>query len=129
VTASAPKKKPAAFLISNLADSEFAGRITDTLVRSGLTVSWNQGRNVDLRKELRECAVTVVVLSGSTLRQPLTASVLFEVGAAMGAGKPIYAVVDDLTARLPFGVPNLQVLPANRAEEIASRFFDFAEAS
>ena len=55
------------------------------------------------------------------------ASVLFEIGAAVGAEKPIYVIVDRPSGKLPFGAPGLQVLPLNRLDEIARKLNDDAD--
>jgi hypothetical protein len=72
-----------------------------------------------VRTALRQSAAVVAVLSGASRRHDMPANVLFEIGAAIGARKPIYVVVDDASAKLPFGAPDLRVLPLNRLDEVA----------
>jgi hypothetical protein len=50
--------------------------------------------------------------------EEISASVLFEIGAAAGANKPIFVIVSKANVKLPFNVPNLRVLPMQRLEEV-----------
>lgn len=103
-----------------------ADRVTDALKRAGLkTVRMDdlepRGEYSDaVREALHESDAIVTVLSRISDRDPIPASVLFEIGAAVGAEKQIFVVVDEMTGRLPFHVAHLQVLPLTRIGEIAT---------
>ena len=126
----ASKTQPQVFLSFSLSDRGFANKVADELQRAGLSVV----RMVDLgaggeyteevRRALRRSAAVVVALSDISPRHEVPASVLFEIGAAVGAEKPIYVIVDRPIAKLPFGAPGLQVLPLNRLDEIAQRLIE-----
>jgi nucleoside 2-deoxyribosyltransferase len=121
----ATRIKPQVFLTYALADREFADEVTRELALSGLNcVSMNEfsadGEYTEaIRKAVRQSAAVVAILSGVSRRHDVPANVLFEIGAAIGARKPIYVVVDDPSIRLPFGAPDMHVLPITRIDEIA----------
>jgi hypothetical protein len=73
-----------------------------------------------IRSALHSSDAVVTVLAKVSDRDQLPASVLFEIGAAVGAGKRIFVVVDEMAGRLPFNASNLVVLPMNRIGEIAT---------
>lgn len=118
---------PSIFLSYSLHDRHLADDVARVLAGSGLTVVRMSdlepgGEYTDsIRRALRKSAAVVVVLSQVSRRRELPASVLFEVGAAVGADKPIFVVIDEPSAKLPFNVPHLEVLPTTRIEEIAHR--------
>jgi len=72
-----------------------------------------------VRTAVRQSAAMVAILPDVSRRHDIPANVLFEIGAAVGARKPIYVVVGDSSAKLPFGAPDLHVLPITRLDEIA----------
>jgi nucleoside 2-deoxyribosyltransferase len=112
--------RPQIFLSFALADRRLAEKITDTLQRSGLKVvspeELEPGREYSktIRDALLKSAAIVVVLSGQTDAVP--ASVLFEIGAAFGAEKPIFVIVDKPDAKLPFETSKLRILPLSRTK-------------
>jgi hypothetical protein len=116
---------PKVFLSFAWSDKELAADLSDSLERAGLHVTRvdevaPRGQYSDrLRDAVRESAAVVVFLSDVVRRRDIPASVLFEIGAAVGANKPIYVVVERMTEKLPFNAPDLHVLPLNRAQEIA----------
>ena len=115
------------FLSFALSDKRLAERVTHSLRAADITVvradevgAGDQYDNV-IRDALKQSDAVVVALSHVGKRQDISANVLFEIGAAVGADKPIYVIVDDATARLRFNVPNLQVLPISRLGEVADK--------
>jgi hypothetical protein len=113
-----------------LSDRKFAGEVADELRRSGLFVVQMSDLgaageyNDQVRRALRRSAAVVVPLPNLSARHDVPASVLFEIGAAVGAEKPIYVIVDQPSGKLPFGAPGLQILPLNRLDEIARKIND-----
>jgi hypothetical protein len=107
-----------------LTDREFASQVLDNLTRAGLQVQQMDnlaptGQYTDaVRTAIRRSDAVVVALSEVASGRSIPASVLFEIGAAAGAGKPIFVVVDNLAEKLPFNVPHLRVFPTNRIDEI-----------
>lgn len=81
----------------------------------------------EIRKALRRSAAVVVALPNVSAKLEIPASVLFEIGAAIGAEKPIYVIVDRGSGKLPFGAPGLQMLPLSRLDEIARKLNDEAD--
>lgn len=124
------KTRPQVFLSFSLADREFASEIADELRRSGLTVIGMSDfgsaseYTEEIRNALRSSAAVVVALPIISAKHEIPASVLFEIGAAVGAEKPIYVIVDGPSGKLPFGAPGLQMLPLNRLDEIARTMID-----
>jgi methylmalonyl-CoA mutase cobalamin-binding subunit len=119
--------KPRIFLSFALEDRQLAADVAARLSSAGLDVfttgdveSGEEYTNATRRAMTRSAAV-VAVLAGVSRKREIPASILFEIGAGVGAGKPIFVVVDDPSAKLPFNVPNLQVLPTSRLDEIARR--------
>jgi hypothetical protein len=119
------KSKKQVFLSYSSADQELANEVAAELTGAGIDVVAQSDLPADetpyqwLRKALPKSNAMVVVLSRLAQGREIPASVLFEIGAAVGADKPIYLIVDDPSAKLPFHVRNLRVLPLNRVEEIA----------
>lgn len=124
---SAIAAKPKVFFSYPQVDRELARRVASVLEASGLEVfdAPSPRGGVDpgeqIRLAMEESSAAVVVLSQADQGQCIPASVLFEIGAAMGAGKPIYVLVTEPSQRLSFNVPGMVVLPSNHAEEIACR--------
>lgn len=106
------------------ADRGLVDRLTVALARAGLTtiradeLTTGGVYNDAVRRALVGSAAMVVPLSGMPRTADLPASALFEIGAAMGAGKPVYVVVDSPTYRVPFGAPGVRVLFSNQLDEI-----------
>jgi hypothetical protein len=121
----AVKTQPQIFLSFALADQELAHLVAAELAGAGLAVVQPHqlgagGEYTDaIRKALRGSAAVVVVIGDISRRHEVAASVLFEIGAAVGAGKPIYVVVDEPSTKLPFNAPNLKVIPVTRLDEVA----------
>jgi hypothetical protein len=113
------------FLSFAARDQEMAREVAELLTRAALDVvrvdelSLSGEYTDEVRRALGASAAVVVVLARIARRHDLPAGVLFEIGAAVGAGKRIFVVADDLTDGLPFGAPRLQVLPIGRVDEIA----------
>lgn len=128
----APKRQ--VFVIYALADRLLADRIIASLSGAGLTVAGfrhtaptdDHGGAYDdrARRAIQSSDAVVVVLSRATAGAPLPASVLFEMGAALGAGKATYVVTEDATVTLPFLISRLRVLPANRIDEVSQAVLD-----
>lgn len=108
-------------------DRAFADRVAELLRADGLQIidmtkavpdqDWREF----LQQSLAESGGIVVAWSSPHKNARLPSEVMVEIGAVGGAGKPIFVVVDDYTATLPFGVRGLQILPFDRAGEIADR--------
>jgi hypothetical protein len=73
-----------------------------------------------VRKALRRSDAVVTVFSGASEARGLPASVIFEIEAAVAAGKPIFLITGLATFKLPFAAPRLGILPLNRINEIVS---------
>jgi nucleoside 2-deoxyribosyltransferase len=118
---------PQVFLSFASTDRPLADRVDAALTKAGLTVVrmdglGSKGEYTDVvRSALNESDAVVVALSGAGRRQDIPASVIFEIGAAMGAEKHIYVVVEESTNKLPFSVRHLEMLPFNRVNEIADK--------
>lgn len=115
------RTRPQVFLTYASADRQLAAKVADFLADAGLTVvrpedleSGHEYSNA-IRTGLMKSAAMVVVLG----RAEMAATVLFEMGAAFGAEKPVYVVVDAPTTRLPFDTSKVQILSMSRIEEIA----------
>jgi hypothetical protein len=121
------RTKPGIFLSFALEDQSLAADVAARLSAAGLDVFSTQDVESGdeytdaTRQAVNRSAAVVAVLSRPSGRSEVPASILFEIGAGVGARKPIFVVVDDATAKLPFGVPNLHVLPTSRLDEIARR--------
>ena len=121
------KSQPQVFLTFASVDRVLADEVGAVLRSEGLSVIRVQDvrrqpaadSDFRMREVLKNCAAVVVVLSDVSNRRGLPASVLFEIGAATGAGKPIFVVLDQSSHPLPFGVPGMQIIPTNRVDEIA----------
>ncbi|HSU66149.1 MAG TPA: toll/interleukin-1 receptor domain-containing protein [Tepidisphaeraceae bacterium] len=117
--------RPEVFLSFAMSDREMADEVASDLSRAGLDVvrvdelGTGSEYTDTVRSALRRSAAMVVVLSDASSAHDIPAGILFEIGAAAGAGKPIYVIVQKSTAKLPFSVPNLQVLPITRLDEVA----------
>jgi hypothetical protein len=115
--------RPKVFLTSSLTDVAIAERVAKTLAASGVEASKVRGKStarpeVFLRNLIRDSSATVVVMSKSTTSGPIPASVIFEIGAASGARKPVFVVLEDFSHKLGFSVPDMQIFPISRVEEI-----------
>ena len=125
--ATAATARKQVFISFSPPDREMAAQVARDLRSAGLkTVSMDQldthGEYTDsVRSALGESDAIVTVLRRVSNREQIPASVLFEIGAAVGAGKYIFVVVGEMSGRLPFNVPHLQVLPLNRIGEIATK--------
>src|SRR2546423_14120514 len=123
----AVRAQPQVFLSFAYGDRELARDISAKLAAAGVDVVQMDtlepgGQYTDnVRGALHDSNAVVVVLSDVSRRREFPASVLFEIGAAAGADKPIFVIVEDMTAKLPFNISHLHVLPVNRVEEIAQR--------
>lgn len=128
------KTQPQVFLSFALSDRQFASQVADELERAGVAVvrmsDLGPGGEytAEVRDALRRSAAVVVALTDVSPRHEVPASVLFEIGAAVGAEKPIYVVVDRPSPKLPFGAPGLQILPLNRLDEIARKLNDLSRS-
>src|SRR5438552_17659079 len=95
------------FLSFPVADRAFAEQVASALRDSGLEVvsthDVEPGGDYtnDVRRALAGSKAVVVALTNISKRQEIPASVLFEVGAAVGADKPIFIVLDQASASLP----------------------------
>jgi len=119
------KTRPQVFLSFAMADRELAKNISAALTRAGVEVVGSEKTaagfeyNNDIRQALHRSDAVVVALSGVDGSRNISANVLFELGAASGAGKPIFIVSEEPGMKLPFHVAQLTILPMNRVEEIA----------
>jgi hypothetical protein len=116
--------RPTVFLSSAAADADFAREVAEELTRAGAEI-WEIGDVAasgkythEVRRALDRSGAVVVALARSADRREIPASVLFEIGAASGAQKPVFVVVDSPISRLPFSVPGMQVIPFNRVGEV-----------
>ena len=118
---------PRVFLSFAAQDRGLAQEVSESLRHAGLDVTGldelaPSGEYTDeVRRALQNSAAVVVVLASRAHRRDLSSGVLFEIGAAVGAGKRILVVTDDMVGSLPFGAPRLQVLPVARVDEIAKQ--------
>lgn len=114
---------PQVFLTFAPADRPLASQISRALEGAGLKVVYTGSIGTDriydesIRSAIEQSLALVVAFSGRGGSE-IASSVVFEIGAAMGAGKPIFVVVDQPTFRLPFRVPQLRILPIGRVDEI-----------
>lgn len=123
------------FLSSASADRELAASVAAVLSRNGVDV-WEVsdvapgGDYSDrVRQALHRSSAAVIAITGNSNRRDLPAATLFEIGAASGAGKPVFVVVDGPGSKLPFNVPGLHVIPVNRVGEIPMLVADLAESA
>jgi hypothetical protein len=120
----AVKAQPKVFLTFAAADRVFAGDVADSLrllgakVSSFASVASGDTYTDAIRRAIQRSNAVVIPLGQVSRRGELPANVLFEIGAAIGAGREIYVVSRDVAARLPFEVPRLHVLPLSRIDEI-----------
>ena len=124
MTAVATRSRPAVFVTSSALDQKLADQVSSVLNASGVEVvrvadrqSLGSGEG-QLRDAIRRSSAIVAVVSRSTTSTQIPASVFLEIGAASGAHKPVYLVVEDPTYRLTFSVPDMYVLPMSRVGEI-----------
>src|SRR5687767_15451286 len=89
------RTKPRVFLSFALEDRLMAAEVARVLSSSGIrVVSMGDAETGNeytdsVRRALGSSAAVVAVLSGISKRRDIPASILFEIGAAVGAGKPI----------------------------------------
>jgi methylmalonyl-CoA mutase cobalamin-binding subunit len=127
MTSASVKTRPQIFLSFAQSDRRLAEQVGSALHDAGLTVVQmdqllaRRAYDDTVRSALRESDAVVVALSSVSRRHEVPASVLFEIGAAVGAAKPIFVIVEEATAKLPFNAPQMEVLPVNRVNEIADR--------
>ena len=99
------------FISFAAADRDLAGRVVASLRAGGVDVvgmrdfETSGSYDDEVREAITASEAFVVALSVVGRRQEIPAAVLFEIGAATGAGKPIFVVVDEPTGTLPFRVP------------------------
>src|SRR4051812_37665811 len=104
---------PKVFLSFPLGDSDLAAEVSRTLSAAGIEVTTFAGiddresYSDEVRSGLRQSDAVVVVLSTIAQRREIPASVLFEIGAATGANKPIFVIVQSMDQKLPFNVPGM----------------------
>jgi nucleoside 2-deoxyribosyltransferase len=127
MTSATVKTQPQIFLSFARSDRALAEKVNGALREAGVKVvrmdelrAGGEYTN-SVREALHESDAVVVALSSVSRRHDVPASVLFEIGAAVGAAKRIFVVVEDATTKLPFTAPQLEILPANRVNEIADR--------
>jgi len=95
-----PRTRSQVVLSFARSDRELADRVEPTLLDAGLeVVRMNQLRgageyNDAVRLALKRADALVVALGGHRREAQVPASVTFEIGAAMGAEKPIFVVVE-----------------------------------
>lgn len=116
--------QPKVLLTSALTDVDLAERVGAVLQATGIEVlrtnHMQAGQQIStyLRRSIQESAAIVVVISRATTDDRLPASLLFEIGAAFGAGKRVFVVLEDPSRRLDFSVPNMHILPISRVDEV-----------
>jgi hypothetical protein len=121
------RTRPQIFLSFALSDRELAEKVDLALREAGVKVvrmdklGGHVGYTDVVRNALHKSDAVVVALSNISRRHDVPASVLFEIGAAVGAEKRIFVVVEEPTTKLPFTAPHLEILPANRVSEIAEK--------
>lgn len=124
-SSSATTVHPKVFLSFPWSDKRLAEDVSAALAGAGLEVLSSDkltsgGIYSDqIRNALHRADAVVVVLSDIARRREISANVLFEIGAGVGARKPIYVVIESMNDGLPFNVPNLHLLPMSRLGEIA----------
>jgi hypothetical protein len=90
------------FLSFAARDQELAGEVAELLRHARLDVvrvdelSPSGEYTDEVRRALGTSAAVVVVLARTARRRDVPAGVVFEIGAAVGAGKRIFVVTDDL---------------------------------
>ena len=121
----ATQTRPAVFLTAAATDGQLVKRVASVLDASGIEViGWGTvpvGSIVGtyLRDFIRRSSAVVVVMSRATTASTIPSSIMFEIGAATGAHKPVYVILEDSSVRLGFSVPDMHILPLSRAEEVA----------
>lgn len=112
------------FFTYGQADRSFASRVAAALEGAGLkvvaasTVTASGVYDEHVRDAIKSSQAAVVAFSGRSGTE-FPSSVLFEIGAAMGAYKPVFVIVEDLSRKLGFSVPDMHVLPISRLDEIS----------
>lgn len=116
--------RPQIFLSFGAGDSLLAAEVARTFGGAGIKV-WGDPASgsshiteTRLRRELNASSAIVVVLGTIPTKRHLPSSVLFEIGAATGARKPIFTLVEDVSSPFPFRVPDMKVLPISRIDEV-----------
>jgi hypothetical protein len=130
VIAVATRSRPKVFVTSSALDHGLAEQVASVLDASGVEVVRIADRNSlsrgegQLRDAIRRSAAVVAVVSRSTTSTQIPASVFVEIGAATGAGKPVFIVLEDPTYRVNFSVPDMHILPISRVDEIGQSLAD-----
>ncbi len=118
--------KPGVFLSFSASDEDFAKQVSHALSDAGLLVMGVReldpkgDYNDSVRRWIKSSAGMVVAISDRSLSSKfgLPANVVFEIGAATGAGKPIFVVTTLSAPKFPFRVPKLAVIPITRVDEV-----------
>lgn len=124
MTTTATAKHPQIFLSFAAGDHAFAESVATELRSGGADVlSMNDvaaagDYSEGVRRALQRSGAVVVALNEVSDRRDIPASILFEIGMAVGAGKPIFVILSNPSSILPFNAPHLQVFPPNRLQEI-----------
>lgn len=72
-----------------------------------------------LREALKQAAAIVVILARASRRSDIPDSILFEIGAASSAEKPIHVFVGERGVSLPFSLTGMQIHAISDASRIA----------
>src|SRR5437588_7535941 len=108
MTSATVKTQSQIFLSFAQSDRKLAQQVGLALEEAGLKVVRTDELKLGgaytkvVRDALRRSDAVVVALSSVSPRHEVPASVLFEIGAAVGAAKPIFVVVEEPTTKLPF---------------------------
>ncbi|MBC7783531.1 MAG: toll/interleukin-1 receptor domain-containing protein [Burkholderiales bacterium] len=98
-----PDREPRVFLSYAAIDRDVAQEVHDAMTRSGLTVTGSHtlSTGADLSRELRrQLLESDAVVAVSISDRQGAPAVAFEVGAALAADKPLFAIVDATVAHV-----------------------------
>ena len=129
MAAVATQTRPTVFLTAAATDGPLIERVASVLDASGIEVIGRRAvpaggtGGAYLRDFIRRSSAVVVVMSRVTTASTIPSSIIFEIGAATGAHKPVYIILEDSSVRLGFSVPDMHVLPLSRTDEVARAVF------
>ena len=118
------------FVNFTMAAPDLVDRVKESFARAGLhyvradDLTTGGVYNKAVLRALEASGAMAVPVSGSPRAGDLSASTMFEIGAAAGARKPVYIVVDSPSYHVPFGVPGMRVLLANQVDEIGRNLLE-----
>lgn len=125
-------RQPLVFLSYNAVDRVEAMAIKDALKHAAVavngadTVVAHADRSRELRRQLLEADAVVAVDLSDQQGAP---SVAFEVGAALAANKPVFAVVADSSVRIPLIFTQARVFTVSHVEQMIRQLQLLANAA